>query len=67
MEPAAQPPDGQHGQVVMAPVVSQAPEGCPPGLEHLAFLDQLFVKQKVEMLEGLSPLSISLRSLFNFA
>ena len=26
--------------------------GCPPGLEYLAQVDQLLVKQQVELLEG---------------
>ena len=26
--------------------------GCPPGLEYLAQIDQLLVKQQVELLEG---------------
>lgn len=30
----------------------QAPPNCPPGLEYLASVDQLLVKQKVEGLEG---------------
>ena len=29
-----------------------APVGCPPGLEYLAMVDQLLVKQKVEILES---------------
>ena len=31
----------------------QAPPNCPPGLEYLASVDQLLVKQKVEGLEGM--------------
>ena len=30
----------------------QAPPNCPPGLEYLTLVDQLLVKQKVEMLEA---------------
>ena len=30
----------------------QGPPGCPPGLEYLAMIDQLVVKQQVELLEG---------------
>ena len=29
-----------------------APVGCPPGLEYLAQIDQLIVKQQTELLEG---------------
>lgn len=27
--------------------------GCPPGLEYLTMVDQLLVKQQIELLEGL--------------
>lgn len=30
----------------------QPPPGCPPGLQYLAMVDQLLVKQKVELLEA---------------
>ena len=30
------------------------PADCPPGLEYLAAIDQLLVKQKIELLEGKS-------------
>lgn len=30
------------------------PVDCPPGLEYLTTIDSLFVKQKVELLEGKS-------------
>ena len=30
----------------------QGMPGCPPGLEYLAQIDQLLVKQQVELLEG---------------
>ena len=36
----------------MAP--PQPPPGCPPGLQYLAMIDQLVVKQKVELLEAFS-------------
>ncbi len=29
-----------------------APPNCPPGLEYLSLLDQLLIKQKVELLEA---------------
>jgi len=32
----------------------QGPPGCPPGLEYLAMIDQLVVKQQVELLEALT-------------
>merc|ERR1712059_134065 len=31
---------------------SQPPPGCPPGLQYLSMVDQLLVKQKVEILEA---------------
>lgn len=31
----------------------QAPTNCPPGLEYLTLVDQLLVKQKVELLEAI--------------
>ena len=34
----------------MAP--PQPPPGCPPGLQYLTMLDQVLVKQKVEILEA---------------
>ena len=30
------------------------PADCPPGLEYLAAIDQLLVKQKIELFEGKS-------------
>ena len=32
--------------------IAAAPLNCPPGLEYLAQIDQLLIKQKVEMLEA---------------
>jgi len=35
----------------------QAPQGsenCPPGLEYLTQVDQLLIKQQVELLEGMA-------------
>ena len=31
---------------------AQAPSNCPPGLEYLLHVDQLLVKQQVELLEA---------------
>ena len=36
----------------------QSIPGCPPGLEYLAQVDQLLVKQQVELLEGKLDCSI---------
>lgn len=55
-----QPPYGQPivGQQPGAPPpgqwmpIPQAPMGCPPGLEYLSQIDQLLVKQQVELLEA---------------
>ena len=58
------PPPGQYpppaGQPGMPPPVTQQPGApvqyeavnCPPGLQYLTQVDQLLVKQKVEMLEA---------------
>ena len=35
-----------------APATSMVPANCPPGLEYLTQIDQLIVKQKVELLEA---------------
>jgi hypothetical protein len=43
---------GAPGGWMQAP--SQVPANCPKGLEYLAQVDQLLVKQKVEALEGRS-------------
>lgn len=45
-----QPGARQPGQWMTAP--DQAPPNCPPGLEYLTLVDQLLVKQKVELLEA---------------
>ncbi|XP_035676334.1 phospholipid scramblase 1-like isoform X3 [Branchiostoma floridae] len=39
------------GQMTWMPV-PQAPPGCPPGLEYMTQIDQLLVKQQVELLEA---------------
>lgn len=33
-------------------VTQPPPAGCPPGLEYLTAIDQLIVKQQIELLEG---------------
>ena len=40
----------QHGGWMVAPSV--APSNCPPGLEYLTQIDQLLIKQQIEVLEG---------------
>ena len=35
-----------------APPGGMAPANCPPGLEYLLHVDQLLVKQQVELLEA---------------
>ena len=35
------------------PVTQPPPTGCPPGLEYLTVIDQLIVKQQIELLEGM--------------
>jgi uncharacterized protein YxjI len=61
MPPQGQPPamgapvavegDGQWMGAVNQQMV---PANCPPGLEYLAMIDQLIIKQKVEMLEAVA-------------
>ena len=53
------PYGGQPGMAPGYPPVMQqplpqqmVPEGCPPGLQYLTMVDQLIVKQQVEMLEA---------------
>jgi len=58
--------NGQQGGPVGAPVQSEdgtwmgqvsqnlVPVDCPPGLEYLALIDQLIIKQKVEALEAIA-------------
>ena len=44
-------------------VTQPPPAGCPPGLEYLTAIDQLIVKQQIELLEGrvfLSPIQVSI-------
>jgi len=48
------PVQGEDGQW-MAPVQEQSvPLNCPPGLEYLTMIDQLIIKQKLEMLEAVA-------------
>ena len=44
------PPTGQQIQWMQAP---PPPANCPPGLEYLTQVDQLLIKQQVELLEGM--------------
>jgi len=48
--PVVQQPGAPGGEWM--PMVAQAPPNCPPGLEYLTQIDQLIVKQKVELLEA---------------
>ncbi|XP_025089176.1 phospholipid scramblase 1-like isoform X2 [Pomacea canaliculata] len=45
----------QPGQMVFMPLPPSVP-GCPPGLEYLTQLDQILIKQEVEILEVLTGL-----------
>jgi hypothetical protein len=56
-------PVGAPGGWAAAP---QAPVNCPPGLEYLASVDQLLVKQKVEGLEGIVALFRKLIFFYQF-
>ena len=47
--PYGGPPGPYPPGTMVAP--SQPPPGCPPGLQYLSMVDQLLVKQKVEVLE----------------
>lgn len=52
-QPYTQPPPPMNsGEVQWMPLTVQAPVGCPPGLEYLASLDQLIIKQQIELLEA---------------
>ena len=45
---------GYDGERWMAPLEqSMTPLNCPPGLEYLTMIDQLMVRQRVEVLEAL--------------
>ena len=47
-----QQPYGMGGQMGAPMAGAQPPPGCPPGLQYLTMVDQLLVKQKVEVLEA---------------
>jgi len=34
------------------PIPQAIPQNCPDGLQYLSTIDELFVKQQVEILEG---------------
>lgn len=40
------------------PIPQAIPQNCPNGLQYLSTINQLLVKQKVEVLEGIYDLSI---------
>ena len=42
----------QMGQMGPPMAAAQPPPGCPPGLQYLTMVDQLVVKQKVEVFEA---------------
>jgi len=50
MQQPQYPPGGE--MMMMAP--PNVPVGCPPGLQYLTMVDQLLVKQKVEILEAVT-------------
>lgn len=52
--PTGQPVAAATGGMNWMPLTVQAPVGCPPGLEYLTTLDQLIVKQQIELFEGAS-------------
>ena len=41
------------------PPQAQAPPNCPPGLEYLLHVDQLLIKQQVELLEAFTGFETS--------
>ncbi|KAK7603528.1 hypothetical protein V9T40_003527 [Parthenolecanium corni] len=52
-QPAAMNMNGQFGTADgWMGLPAQIPANCPPGLQYLTTIDQLFVKQKVELLEA---------------
>jgi uncharacterized protein YxjI len=48
------PLQGEDGMWMGQVAETLVPVDCPPGLEYLTLIDQLIIKQKVEMLEALS-------------
>ena len=42
------------GQLGAPMAAAQPPPGCPPGLQYLTMVDQLLIKQKVEILEAVT-------------
>lgn len=48
---AMQPQGQQQGQVVQWMAAPGSVPGCPPGLEYLTMIDQLIVKQQIELFE----------------
>jgi len=52
-QPITAQPQGPSGggDLWMPPPPNAPPPGCPPGLEYMTLIDQLIVKQKVEMME----------------
>jgi len=48
------PVQGEDGMWMGQVAQTAVPVDCPPGLEYLALIDQLFIKQKVEMLEAVA-------------
>jgi len=49
-QPVMQQPGAPGGEWM--PMVAQAPSNCPPGLEYLTQIDQLIVKQQIELFEA---------------
>lgn len=49
----------QQQQQWAAPPQAQAPPNCPPGLEYLLHVDQLLIKQQVELLEAFTGFETS--------
>lgn len=53
--PGFAPPVQAEDGMWMGPVAQQmVPLNCPPGLEYLTLIDQLIIKQKVEVLEAIT-------------